>query len=124
MSACSQQRTLATPREAEHWSLATLRVKLVKVGAKVIAHGRYVTFQLVEVTVPDGRIPKGHPQRDELEKKQETSELRAVVVYVTTPLRLSVTLSGSGPPPRAGRSHIVCGQLALQLHHRPQDPGP
>ena len=32
--------------------LVTLRVKLVKIGAKVVSHGRYVTFQLAEVAVP------------------------------------------------------------------------
>ncbi len=34
------------PEELEHWSLTTLREKLVKIGAKVVRHGRYVTFQL------------------------------------------------------------------------------
>ncbi len=29
-----------------------LREKLVKIGAKVVRHGRYVTFQLAEVAVP------------------------------------------------------------------------
>ncbi len=29
-----------------------LREKLVKIGAKVGSHGRYVTFQLAEVAVP------------------------------------------------------------------------
>ncbi len=45
-------RTLALPIEVEHWSLTTLREKLVKIGAKVVSHGRYVTFQLAEVAVP------------------------------------------------------------------------
>ena len=45
-------RTLALPQEVEHWSLTTLREKLVKIGAKVVSHGRYVTFQLAEVAVP------------------------------------------------------------------------
>ena len=45
-------RTLALPQEVEHWSLTTLREKLVKIGAKVVRHGRYVTFQLAEVAVP------------------------------------------------------------------------
>ena len=45
-------RTLALPKEVEHWSLTTLREKLVKIGAKVVCHGRYVTFQLAEVAVP------------------------------------------------------------------------
>ena len=29
----------------------TLREKLVKIGAKVVSNGRYVTFQLAEVAV-------------------------------------------------------------------------
>ncbi len=39
------------PKEVEHWSLTTLREKLVKIGAKVVRHGCYVTFQLAEVAV-------------------------------------------------------------------------
>jgi hypothetical protein len=39
------------PKEVEHWSLTTIREKLVKIGAKVVAHGRYVTFQVAEVAV-------------------------------------------------------------------------
>jgi hypothetical protein len=45
-------RTLALPKEVVHWSLTTLREKLIKIGAKVVRHGRYVTFQLAEVAVP------------------------------------------------------------------------
>ena len=40
------------PTEVEHWSLPTLRQKLVKIGAKFVRHGRYVTIQLAEVAVP------------------------------------------------------------------------
>ncbi len=47
-------RTLALPDEVSHWSLTTLREKLIKVGAKVVCHGRYITFQLAEVTVSRG----------------------------------------------------------------------
>jgi hypothetical protein len=45
-------RTLAIPKGAEPWSLGSLREKLIKIGAKVVSHGRYVTFQLAEVAVP------------------------------------------------------------------------
>ena len=45
-------RTLALPEEVEHWSLTTLREKLVKIGARIVRHGRYVVFQLAEVAVP------------------------------------------------------------------------
>ena len=45
-------RTLALPEEVEHWSLTTLREKLVKIGARIVRHGRYAIFQLAEVAVP------------------------------------------------------------------------
>ncbi len=32
--------------------VTTLWEKLIKIGAKAVRHGRYVTFQLAEVTVP------------------------------------------------------------------------
>ena len=31
--------------------LTSLREKLIKIGAKVVSHGRYVTFQMAEVAV-------------------------------------------------------------------------
>ena len=40
------------PKEIEHWSLTKLREKLIKIGAKVVRHGRYVTFQSADVAVP------------------------------------------------------------------------
>ncbi len=40
------------PEGVEQRLLATLREKLVKIGAKVMRHGRYITFQLAEVAVP------------------------------------------------------------------------
>jgi hypothetical protein len=45
-------RTLATPELIKNWSLTTLREKLIKIGAKVIIHGRYVAFQMAEVAIP------------------------------------------------------------------------
>jgi hypothetical protein len=44
-------RRLALPRAVEHWSLTTLRAKLIKIGAKVTRHSKYVFFQLAEVAV-------------------------------------------------------------------------
>ena len=45
-------RTMALPAPVAHWSLTSLREKLVKIGAKIVAHSRYVTFQMAEVAVP------------------------------------------------------------------------
>ena len=45
-------RTLAMPKTAPLWSLTSLREKLIKIGAKVVSHGRYVTFQMAEVAMP------------------------------------------------------------------------
>jgi hypothetical protein len=51
-------RTLALPNEVSHWSLTTIREKLIKIGAKVVRHGRYITFQLAEVAVSRGLFAK------------------------------------------------------------------
>src|SRR6202035_5547490 len=48
---CNFMRTLAMPKAAEPWSLASLREKLIKIGTKVVSHSRYVTFQMAEVAV-------------------------------------------------------------------------
>ena len=45
-------RTLALPEAVKRWSLTSLREKLVKIGAKVVRHGRYVIFQMAEVAAP------------------------------------------------------------------------
>jgi hypothetical protein len=45
-------RRLALPKDIRQWSLTTLREKLVKIGAKVTWHSKYVFFQLAEVAVP------------------------------------------------------------------------
>jgi Transposase DDE domain group 1 len=42
-------RTLATPDPIKDWSLTSLKNKLIKIGAKVVSHGRYVVFQMAEV---------------------------------------------------------------------------
>ena len=44
-------RTLATPEPIKDWSLTSLREKLIKIGAKLVSHGRYVAFQMAEVAV-------------------------------------------------------------------------
>jgi hypothetical protein len=45
-------RRLALPPGVKHWSLTTLREKLIKIGAKVVTHARYVIFQMAEVAIP------------------------------------------------------------------------
>ena len=34
------------------WSLTSLKQKLIKIGAKVVCHGRYFAFQMAEVAIP------------------------------------------------------------------------
>jgi hypothetical protein len=42
----------ATPAPVKDWSLTSLEEKLIKIGAKVVSHGRYIAFQLAELAVP------------------------------------------------------------------------
>ena len=44
-------RRLALPKQIKDWSLRTMRERLIKIGAKVVSHARYVTFQMAEVLV-------------------------------------------------------------------------
>lgn len=45
-------RQAVLPRSVRHWTLTTLREKLIKIGAKVVWHSRQVVFQMAEVAVP------------------------------------------------------------------------
>ena len=45
-------RRLALPPRVKHWTLTTLRDKLIKIGAKVVRHARRVVFQMAEVAIP------------------------------------------------------------------------
>ncbi len=45
-------RSLALPDEVKQWSITTLGDRLVKIGAKIVRHGRSITFQMAEVMVP------------------------------------------------------------------------
>ena len=47
-------RTLTLPDAVGHWSMTTLRDRLVKIGAKIVRHGRSIIFQMAEVMVPRG----------------------------------------------------------------------
>lgn len=47
-------RTVALPDAIEQWSMTTLRDRLIKIGGKIVRHGRYVTFQIAEVAIVRG----------------------------------------------------------------------
>jgi hypothetical protein len=65
-------RTLVLPDEIERWSLTTLREKVVKIGAKVIAHARYTVFQMAEVAVPCHLFRRMLALIDDLRPRQVT----------------------------------------------------
>jgi hypothetical protein len=44
-------RTLATSEPIKDWSLASLKENPIKIGAKVVSHGRYVAFQIAEAAI-------------------------------------------------------------------------
>jgi hypothetical protein len=45
-------RQAVRPRAVHHWTLTTLREKLIKIGAKAVRHSRKVVFQMAEEAVP------------------------------------------------------------------------
>jgi hypothetical protein len=44
-------RCIELPEEMAQWSLTSLQLKLIKIGARVVRRARAITFQLAEVTV-------------------------------------------------------------------------
>ncbi|MFC1693908.1 transposase [Candidatus Latescibacterota bacterium] len=44
-------RRLVLPGKIKHYSLRSLLTKRIKIGAKVVRHSRYVTFQIAEVAI-------------------------------------------------------------------------
>jgi hypothetical protein len=40
------------PEPINNWSLTSLKEELIKIGAKVVSHGRYVAFQMAQVAMP------------------------------------------------------------------------
>ena len=45
---------LLMPEPIGVWSMTSLKEKLIKIGAKVVSHGRYIAFQMAEVPIPRG----------------------------------------------------------------------
>ena len=46
-------RRFALPSEVSHWSLSSIQLKLIKIGAKIISHSRMTIFQMAEVAFPE-----------------------------------------------------------------------
>jgi len=46
-------RRFALPKEVAYWSLRSIQLKLIKIGAKVISHSRRTIFQMAEVSVSE-----------------------------------------------------------------------
>jgi len=47
-------RRCALPSEVSHWSLSSIQLKLIKIGAKIVSHSRMTVFQMAEVAVSEG----------------------------------------------------------------------
>ena len=43
------------PEPINDWSLTSLTEKLIKIGAKVVSHGRCFAFQMAELAIPRQR---------------------------------------------------------------------
>jgi Transposase DDE domain group 1 len=51
-------RRFALPGEISRWSLRSVQLKLIKIGAKIISHSRRTVFQLAEVAVSEALFVK------------------------------------------------------------------
>jgi hypothetical protein len=78
-------RTLALPETTEPWSLTSLREKLIKIGAKIVSHGRYVTFQLAARAAQEVRLDAGKSARLPPRRSRPAAAARCALTVVETP---------------------------------------
>ena len=45
-------RRLCLPKAVKHWSLRSVQIQLIKIGARLVRHSRRLVFQLAELAVP------------------------------------------------------------------------
>lgn len=45
-------RRLTLPKAIKEWSLQSIQLKLIKIGARLVRHARRLVFQMAEVAVP------------------------------------------------------------------------
>ncbi len=43
---------LCFPKAVKHWSLRSVQIKLIKIGARLVRHARRLVFQFAEAAVP------------------------------------------------------------------------
>jgi hypothetical protein len=94
-------RQLVLPRPIRGWTLTTLREKMVKIGAKVVRHAKYVVVQLAEVAVPAATV---HPN---------PGADRPPAPDLCLGLRLSAPTTGSESPRRPSGVSSVGGFRVL-----------
>ncbi len=46
-------RRFALPGKVSHWSLRSVQLKMIKIGAKVVSHSRRMVFQCAEVAISE-----------------------------------------------------------------------
>ena len=118
------------PKTAEPWSLTSLREKLIKIGAKVVSHGRYVTFQMAEVAVPRQMFQEilslmpgcGHRRRRHDERWRQMQQTTAAEVRLDAgrAARFSASVRSTGGFDRLPRTRCA---IAVAQDARRDDLG-
>ena len=85
--------SLATPEPIQAWSLTSLLEKLIKVGARIVSHGRYVAFQMAEVAVPRNLF--GDILRDD---RGPAAPARYIDCVVRSDVACPIETNGKGAP--------------------------
>ena len=100
-------RTLALPDAVEQWSLTSLREKLIKIGAKIVRHGRHVTFQMAEVVIPRDLFADILRRIDRLRPPQPRHERRHPVPSRRRRQDRCARIAGKNAIPRHQRRQLV-----------------
>ena len=100
------------------WSLTSLQLKLIKIGARVVRHARAITFQLAEVAVTGPMVRdilaaiQAQTERKRLEgsvRRAEKHRCRARMMRVHGPSRLPPGVSATKNTARGVKSLLSGG---------------
>ena len=103
----------------KHWTLTTLRNKLIKIGAKVVSHGRYVTFQMAEIAVSTTDVPGDRVADWPVAGTTRTGMSNARVESDRRQWKSCVLMKAEPPTlTLAGREHIASATDNVRLPHK------
>ena len=103
------ENTIPAPKD---WSPTSLKEKLIKIGAKVVSHGRFVAFQMAEVAIPPANVPGDFAGCEATYQGDQPANWRHLLIFWSPrPIRAFADIPGA----TWDRDRVLCPEHAAEL---------